>query len=454
MKIVIAGCGKIGKTLIGDLVDEGHDILAIDNDPEVLEEITNIYDIMCICGNCADSDIVREADAASADMYIAVTTSDELNMLSCFIAKKMGAKNTLARIRAPEYNDSSLAFMKEHLELALPLNPERLAAHKVLNILKFPSALKVETFSHSNLEIIEARIKEGSALDGVKLMDIRQKFRAQVLICCVQRGEQAYIPGGDFVLRGGDRIGLTASHTELQKFFKSTGLLQRPVKNVMILGGSRMAYYLAKMLLKIGTSVKIIDSDEKVCEALGDDLPDAVIIHGDGSEQELLLEEGILSADAFVAITGSDETNILVSMFATMNGVKKVISKVNRDEIAPMAEKMGLDSIFSPRKIVSDVVLSYASALQNTMGSNIETLYKLMDDKLEALEFNVRDDAKCVGIPLKDMRIRKNILIIGITRGGEIITPSGGTKILPGDRVVVISASRGLRDISDILEEE
>ncbi|MBQ9747125.1 MAG: Trk system potassium transporter TrkA [Clostridia bacterium] len=452
MRIVIAGCGKVGKTMVGNLVSEGHDILIIDNDPEVIEEITNIYDVMGICGNCADSDIVREADAAAADMYIAVTTSDEVNMLSCFIAKRMGAKNTIARIRAPEYNDNSLAFMKENLELAMPLNPERLAAHEIFNILKFPSALKVERFSHSNMEIVEARITEDSTLNGVKLLDIRTKFKAQVLICCVQRGEEVFIPGGNFVLRGGDKIGLTAPHAELQKFFKSTGLLQRPVRNVMILGGSRVAYYLAQMLLDIGTAVKIIDSDEKICESLGDDLPRAVVICGDGSEQELLLEEGILAADAFVALTGSDETNILVSMFATMNGVKKVIAKVNRDEITPMAEKLGLDSIFSPRKIVSDVVLSYASALQNSKGSNIETLYKIMDDKVEALEFNVRADAKCIGIPLKDLCIRKNTLIIGIIRGREAITPSGSTKILSGDRVMVISANKGLRDLSDILE--
>ncbi|MBQ8861994.1 MAG: Trk system potassium transporter TrkA [Clostridia bacterium] len=453
MKIIVAGCGKIGKTIVESLVAEGHEILIIDNKPEIVEELTNIYDVMGICGNCADSDIVIDAGAGDADLYLAVTDSDELNMLSCFIAKRMGAKDTIARIRAPEYNDNSLVFMKDNLEISMPINPERLAASELFNILKFPLALKVETFSRRTMEMTEVRLQDDSVLDGVKLSDIRHKFKAQVLICCVQRGEEVFIPDGNFVLRGGDRIGVTSAHVELLKFFKNTGLLQRPVKSVIILGGSRIAYYLAQMVLDIGADVKIIDKDEKICESLGDALPKATIIHGDGSEQELLLEEGISSADAFVVLTGSDETNILVSMFAMMNGTKKVISKVNRDEIAPMAERLGLDCIISPKKMVSDVVLRYARALENSMGSNVETLYKLMDDKVEALEFNVRPDAKCVNIPLKDLKLLKNMLIIGIIRGRKVITPSGLTEILPGDRVVVITTNKGLGDLSDILQK-
>ena len=360
MKIIVAGCGKIGKSIVESLVVENHEILIIDNKPEIVEEITNIYDVMGICGNCADSDIVQEANASECDLYLAVTDSDELNMLSCFIAKRMGAKDTIARIRAPEYNDDSLAFMKDNLEISMPINPERLAARELFNILKFPHALKIETFVRRTMEITEVRLRDDSVLDGVKLMDIRERFKAQVLVCCVQRGEDVFIPAGDFVLRKGDRIGVTAPHEEMQRFFRATGFLQKQAKSVIILGGSRIAYYLAEMLIEIGVSVKIIDKDEKICEELGDALPQAVVIYGDGSEQELLLEEGIKDADAFVALTGSDETNILVSMFAMMNNVKKVISKVNRDEIAPMAARLGLDCIVSPKKMVSDVVLSYA----------------------------------------------------------------------------------------------
>ena len=451
MKIIVAGCGKIGKSIVESLVEENHEITVIDTNPEIIDEITNIYDVMGICGNCADSDIVMEANAKDSDLYIAVTDSDELNMLSCFVAKRMGAKHTIARIRSPEYNDNSLVFMKKNLEISMPINPERLAAHELFNILKFPHALKIETFVRRTMEITEVRLREDSVLDGMKLVDVRSKFKAQVLICCVQRDGEVFIPNGNFVLRAGDRIGVTAPHAELQKFFRATGFLQKQAKSVIILGGSRTAYYLAEMLIGIGVSVKIIDKDEKICEELGDALPKAVVIHGDGSEQELLLEEGIKSADAFIALTGFDETNILVSMFAMMNGVKKVIAKVNRDEIAPMAARLGLDCIVSPKRMVSDVVVRYARALKNSRGSNVETLYKLMEEKAEALEFNVREDAPLLGVPLKDLKLKKNLLIIGIAREGKIITPSGLTEIHAGDRVVVITTNHGLGDISDIL---
>lgn len=454
MKIIVAGCGKIGERIIASLVEENHEILVIDKKPGIVEEITNIYDVMGICGNCADSDIAAEAGADECDLYIAVTDSDELNMLSCFVAKRMGAKNTIARIRAPEYNDNSLIFMKNNLEISMPINPERLAARELFNILKFPHALKVETFVRRTIELTEVRIPEDSVLDGVKLMDIRAKFKAQVLVCCVQRGEEVFIPNGNFVIRAGDRIGVTAPHAELRKFFRATGFLQKKAKSVIILGGSRIAYYLAEMLISIGVSVKIIDNDEKICEEMGEALPKAMVIYGDGSEQELLLEEGIKDADAFISLTGSDETNILVSMFAMMNGVKKVIAKVNRDEIAPMASRLGLDCIISPKRMVSDVVVRYARALQNSRGSNVETLYKLMDDKAEALEFNVRDDAPLLNIPLKDLKLKKHMLIIGIARDGELITPSGLTEIHAGDRVVVITTTQGYGDISEILAKD
>jgi trk system potassium uptake protein TrkA len=451
MKIIVAGCGKIGERIVASLVEENHEILIIDKDPDIVEEITNIYDVMGICGNSADSDIAIEASAGECDLFIAATDSDELNMLSCFVAKRLGAKQTIARIRSPEYNDNSLFFMKDNLEISMPINPERLAARELFNILKFPYALKVETFVRRTIELTEVRVPEGSALDGVKLLDIKAKFKAQVLVCCVQRGEEAFIPDGNFVLREGDRIGVTAPHGELHKFFRATGFLQKQAKNVIILGGSRIAYYLAEMLRSIGVSVKIIEKDEKICEELGTALPKAVVIHGDGSEQELLLEEDIKDADAFISLTGSDETNILVSMFAMMNGVKKVIAKVNRDEIALMASRLGLDCIISPKRMVSDVVVRYARALKNSHGSNVETLYKLMGDKAEALEFSVKEDAPLLNIPLKDLKLKKNILIIGISRGGELITPSGLTEIHAGDRVVIITTTHGYGDIADII---
>ena len=453
MKIIIAGCGKIGTTVVGSLVAEGHDIVAIDNDPAVIEEITNIYDVMGLCGNGVDSDILEEADVSTADLFISFAGSDELNMLSCFLARKMGAKNTIARIRTPEYNDKSLGIMKQHLELSMAINPERLAAHELFNLLKFPTAVKIETFSRRYLEMIEIKLRDDSFLDGVKLVDIRSKFNAKVLVCCIQRGDEVYIPDGNFVLKSGDKIGIVASHSEFQKLFKGAGHVKKQAKDVLILGGGRVSYYLAEMLTNIGTSVKIIDRDEKTCELLSEILPKTTIIHGDGAQQEILIEEGLLNTDAFIALTGVDEENILVSIFAEAQNVPKVITKINRDELAGMAEKLGLDSIVSPKKIVSDIILSYARALQNSVGSNVETLYKLMDGKAEALEFNVRDDSRITGIPLKSLKIKKNILIGGIIRDRKTIIPGGDDAILAGDKVVVIAANHRLQDLTDILEK-
>ena len=452
MNIIISGCGKIGSTIIASLVAEGHNIVAIDNNPAVITELTNIYDVMGICGSGVDSDILEEAGISKADLFVAVAGSDELNMLSCFIARKLGAKYTVARIRSPEYNDKSLGLMKQQLEISLTINPERLAAHDLFNILKFPSAVKIESFSRRYLEIIEIRLKDNSMLDGMKLSDIRAKFDAKVLICCIQRDNEVFIPNGNFVLHSGDKIGITATHTELQKFFKALGIMQKQAKDVMLLGGGRVSYYLADMLTNIGTAVKIIEKDEKTCELLSELIPKATIICGDGAQQELLVEEGLLTTDAFVSLTGMDEENILISIFAESQNVPKVMAKINREELISMAEKLGLDSIISPKKLVSDIIISYARALQNSMGSKVETLYKLMDDKAEALEFNTKEDAKIIGIPLKDLKLKKNILIGGIIRERKTIIPGGNDMILNGDKVVVIASNHRLQDLSDILE--
>lgn len=282
-------------------------------DPAVITELTNIHDVMGICGNGVDSDILIEVGVKDAELFIAVTDSDEFNMLSCFIAKKLGASHTIARIRTPEYNDDSLTFMKEQLELSLSINPELLAAQVLFNVLKSPSAVKIETFSGRHLEMVELRLKPDSVFDGVKLSELREKYKAKVLICCVKRGDDMFIPDGNFVLKSNDTIGITATHTEIQKFFKAAGLLQKQARNVMILGGSRTAVYLSEMLLSIGCNVKIIEKDLTKAKVLCETLPGAVIINGDGAQQELLIEEGIKDLDAFVSLTGADEENILIS---------------------------------------------------------------------------------------------------------------------------------------------
>lgn len=452
MKIIVAGAGKVGTTLIASLVAEGHDVVVIDRDPEVVAQITNIYDVMGVCGNCVDSDMLEEAAAANSELIIAVTGSDELNMLCCFLAKKMGTPHTIARIRNPEYNDKSLGFMKQHLDLSMIINPEALAARELFHNLKMPSAAKIETFSVRNFEMIEQVLKPGSALDGISLSELRTKYKAKFLVCAVKRDDEAYIPDGNFVLKSGDRIGLTAEPAEIVKLLKEMGIQQAKAKNVMILGGSRTAYYLARRLTTSGSNVTIIEQNRQICEELCESLPKATIINGDGTNQELLLEEGLRSADAFVSLTGMDEENILFSSFAASENVPKVIAKVNREGLIPLAERWGLDSIVSPKKLISDIVLQYARALQNCEGSSVETLYKLMDDKVEALEFNVKSDSQLIGCPFKELNMKPNTLIAGIIRERKIIIPSGDDMLLSGDKVIVLAANQRLTKLSDILK--
>ncbi len=450
MNIVVVGCGKIGTSLIANLVKEGHDVVVIDNDPEAIADIRDIYDVICLCGNGADYDILTEAEIDKAVMFIAVTGSDELNMLSCIIAKKMGAQHTVARVRNPEYNEKNLGFIKQQIDLSLSLNPELLTAHELFNILKLPSAVNIETFSR-NFEMIELVVKQDSAINGMALIDMRKKYSCNFLVCVVQRGEKIYIPDGNFVLQSGDRIGLTAAPSQVQKLIGKLGLAKKQAKNVMILGASKTAFYLSKMLLDAGTDVKLIDLNKKRCEEVSAKLTGATVINGDGAEQELLLEEGITSCDAFVTLTGMDEENILISYYAMTNGVPKVITKVNRTELSYMADKLGLDTVISPKKTVCDVVSRYARALENSLESNIETLYKLMDGRVEAVEFLISPDFKYINIPIRELKFKENILIAGILRKRKAIIPTGDDFFAAGDSVVVIAADRQINNISDIM---
>lgn len=452
MNIIVVGCGKIGRAIIAELTEEGHDVTAIDDNEAVLSEVTNVYDVMSVCGNGADCDTLEEASAGKADMFIAVTNSDELNMLSCYFAQKMGAVHTVARIRNPEYNDNSLVFIKQHLGLSLAINPEHLVAQEIFNVLKFPSAVKLEYFSRRNFEMVEVKLSENSELDGMPLIKIREKYNANFLIGAVRRGDEIIIPDGSFVLKSGDKIGITAAPSEIHKLLKRLSLLKKQSKNVMILGGGKTTYYLSKMLTNIGINTRIIECDEKRCEHLGSIIPDATIIYGDGTKQELLIEEGLNKQDAFVALTGIDEQNILMSLFASTQDVKKVISKVNKDELSSLSERIGLESIVSPKEVTSSVVLRYVRALENTKDSNVEALYRLMDGRVEALEFIVNEKSAVTDIPFKELNTKKNILIAGIIRNRKPIIPSGDDMIKVGDRVVVLATGHFLRGISDILK--
>ena len=453
MNIIIVGCGKIGCAIVSDLVNEGHDITVIDNSADVITEITNIYDVMGLCGNGADCEVLEEADVNKADMLIATTRSDEFNMLSCFLAKKMGAKYTVARIRNPEYNDRSLGFMRQQLGLSMSINPELLMAQELHNILKLPSAYKIEYFSRRNLEMIELRLKPEDPICGKKLSKLREKQKIDFLISAVLRQGKVVIPDGNFELAAGDVVSIAAAPGDIPKLLKSLGMLKKQSRNIMILGGGTTAYYLGKMLLSSGNDVRIVEKNLERCQALGERLPKAVMINGDGSHHELLLEEGLRSLDALVALTGTDEENILTSIFASNQQVPQVISKVNRDELSKMAEKLGLDCVVSTKTIVSDIILRYTRALENSQGSNVETLYKIMDGKAEALEFIAKNNPHITGVPLKLLKIKQGILIAGIIRHGKkTVIPSGDDCIYEGDRVIVLAADHRLRDLSDILQ--
>ncbi len=452
MNIIVSGCGKIGQSIIQALAEEGHDVTALDNSTAVIDEVNNLYDIMCIEGNCTDCEVLTEARVSEAELFVCVTGSDELNMLSCYLAKKMGAKHTVARIRNPEYNYSGLAFLRQHLDISMTINPEMLVAKELYNILKFPSAIKIETFSRRDFEMLEVVLKPDSKLDGLSLIEMSAKYSANVLVCAVQRGEEVFIPNGSFVLKSGDKLGITATPTEIAKFFKELNVYQKEAKDVMILGGSRTAYYLTKMLINAGSDVKIIDKEQENCQRFCEDIPKANVVLGDGAQQELLFEEGIRDTEAFVALTGMDEQNILMAVFASSLNVPKSIAKINKSEMADLAEKLGLDTVVSPKKLVADVVVRYTRALGNSLGSNVETMYHTMDGKAEIVEFKVIGEFKEQHIPLKDLSLKENVLIAGILRQRKPIIPKGNDVILPNDRVIIIASGKRIQNLSDIFK--
>jgi len=452
MRIVVVGCGKIGTVLVANLSAEGHQVTAVDADNTVLTNIVNNYDVMGVCGNGSDLDILREAAAESCDLFISTTGSDELNMVCCYFAGKLGAVHTIARIRKTEYNNSGLNFTKQNLGLAMAINPDMLAAREIFRILKFPAASKIETFSSGGLEMIEMIVRESSKIGDTSLSELRQRFRSKFLVCAVKRGTQVSVPDGNFVLRAGDRISIIATHLELQKALKDMNLLRKQAKDTMIIGGSRTAIYLSTLLTNSGTSVKIIEEREKRCREIIEINPDVSVINGNGASQGLLIEEGIDDMDSVVTLTGIDEVNILLSIFAGTHDIPTIISKVNNDDIAAIGDKLGLDRIVSPKKIISDIVVRYARALQNSLGSsNIETLYKIMDNEVEVLEFIVNESSKVVGKQLKDLKTRPGVLVAGITRDRKPIIPTGDDAIAVGDRVIIISHNQMIKDISEIV---
>ncbi len=450
MNIIIIGCGKVGETLAGQLNEEGNNITVVDTDGERVNELAEQLDVMGVVGNGATHTVQEDAGIAKADLLIAVTGSDELNLLCCLVAKIAGHCQTIARIKNPEYS-SEAPYLRDELGLAMVINPEDAAAAEIARVLRFPSAIKIDTFAKGRVELIKFRLPEDSLIVGMSVKEVVMKLGCDVLICTVERGDEAHIANGDFVFSGKDVISIVASPKSASEFFRKIDHDIRPVKDAMIVGGGEIAQYLCRLLRRSGISLKIIEKDEERCDELCTQLPEVNIIHGDASDQSLLLEEGIHKAGAFVALTGLDEENILLSLFAKTAGHGKVVTKINRTDFDDVIKHLDLDSTIYPKNVTSDIIVRYVRAMKSSMGSNMETLYNIIKGQIEAAEFIVREGAPVLNTPLMKLPLKKNILIAAIIRDGAVIIPRGGDKILVGDSVVVVSRVMALNDISDIL---
>ena len=452
MNIVIVGDGKVGYALTEQLSREGHDITVIDNDRETLNESMEALDIIGVKGNGATRSIQEEAGVPDADLLIAATSGDELNMICCLMAKHLGCHNTIARIRNPEYMQQ-IDMFKEEFGLNMVINPEQEAAREISRIIKFPPATRVDIFSKGQVELVEFKITNDSPLVDQRIMDLLHRKNAKILICAVERNGQAYIPNGAFILRRGDSIYLTGDSNDIVRFINSVSKNTYKIRSVMIVGGGRMCYYLTRMLDHKRYEIKIIEKDQHRCEELCEWLPGVTIIHGDGSEQELLKAEGMMGADAFIALTGMDEENLIMSMLAKKSGVPKVVTKVNRFNYLDFVDEMGINSVISPKMSTAVQITQYVRAMQNSYGSKVDTLHKLVDGKAEALEFTVGKTTRHLGVRLQEIPFRKNILLGVIVRNRRVIIPGGQDVILQGDNVVVITNEGSYSDLNDIFED-
>ena len=452
MQIIIVGCGKVGMALAAKLSVEDHNITVVDTDSNALQMVANTYDVRGIVGNGASYSVLAEADLDQTDLIIAVTESDELNLLCCVIAKKAGRCQTIARVRNPIYIDERI-FIKEELGLSMIINPEFAAAMEISRLLCFPSAIEIDTFAKGRVEMLRLRISDTCILDGMALKRLPSSLGCDILICAVERNEEVTIPSGDFILRVGDTLSMVASHKNAAKFFHKIGLKTHQVKNTMLIGGGQISVYLAQILQKMGIMVKIIELNERRCEELCDLRPKAIIICGDGSDEELLREERIDQMDSVVTLTGIDEENIILSLFAKTKVKVKTVTKLNRLQINEVIRSLDLDSVVYPKHLTAEAILQYVRATQNSIGSNVETLYKLIDDKVEALEFHIQKHSRVANICLQELKIREDVLVACISRNGKVIIPGGRDKILPGDSVVVVTTCSGLTDVENILAD-
>lgn len=452
LNIIIVGCGKVGATLIARLCEEGHDITVIDKDKDVIHDICETYDVLGIVGNGSSYKVQMEAGIETANLIIAVTDSDELNILCCTMAKKVGKCSTVARVRNPDYSDE-LHYLREKLGLSIILNPELETANEIARLLKFPSALSINSFARGQVEMITFKVPEDNMICGVPLYSLQQEFPFHVLICAVERDGELVIPNGSFALKAGDVVSYVSTIKDSHNFFRKIGLKTHRVANSFIVGGGKTSYYLAKQLIDMGIEVKIVEKNMAKCEELSVLLDKAMIICGDGSDEKLLDREGLAQAESFIPLTGMDEENIFLTLHAKRSPNTKVITKINRITFNHVVESLELGSVVYPKYITAETIIAYVRAKKNSIGSNVETLYHIFGDRAEAIEFKIQQGSDIVGIPLKDLPLKKNLLIACITREGRVIIPSGNDTIEVGDRVVVVTMESGFKDISNVLVE-
>ena len=454
MRILVVGDGKVGHVLAEHLTREGHNVVIVDIDEEALQRSEDTLDVMCVRGNGANAKTLIDAGAQKADIIIAATASDETNMLCCLVAKRLGTQYAIARIRDPEYNES-LNLLRHELDIDMAINPERATAQEISRLLRFPFANNIESFARGRVEMVEFRAQEHDAVVGRPLREIAAKVHGipQVLYAAVEREGSVIIPGGDFVIEPGDRVHVAADVVTITEYFRFLGKNSLRVKDVMILGGGRIGYYLAKMIAPMGVHVSLIEINEKKANRLSEALPDVNVIYGDGTDQELLEQEGLTQMDAFIALCDRDEENLMTGLFAARQGVPKVVVKNNRVAYADIISSMGLDSIVSPKSITCAHILRYVRARVNVGGTKIEKLYRLMDGKAEALEFVARPNDSYIGVPLRELHKRPNTLVAVIVRAGRVIVPFGNDHIEAGDNVVIIACESGIGDLNEVIRK-
>ena len=454
MRILIVGDGKVGHTLAAELLREGHDITIIDQNDDVLRKTEDMLDVMCVHGNGANASTLMEAEVERADILIAATATDEINMLCCLIGKHLGAKFTIARIRDPEYNES-LTVLQHELGIDMTINPERATAQEISRMLRFPFANNIEPFAKGRVELVEFLAREGDIICGkpLKTLTARHSDVPKVLYCAVERDGEVMIPGGDFVITPGDRVHVAADLVTITHFFRYIGRSAKPVKNVMVLGGGRISYYLAKMVEKMNIRVSMFEINPEKAKLLSEQLPHADVIEGDGTDQDLLEQENLAGMDAFIALSDRDEENLMTGLYAQTHGVPKVVVKTNRYAYKDVIANLGLENQVSPRIITCNTLLRYVRARVNARGTSVEKLYRLVDGKAEALEFIAKKGDPYIGIPLKNLSVRNGTLVAIILHKGKVIVPFGDDVIEAGDNVVIISTASGISDLNEVIKK-